>query len=197
MGAQNALGRLYREGRAMPADYAKARHWYGRAAAAGDARAIYQLGLMEELGQGGAKDDAAAIGHYRRAAETGLVAAQARLGLALARTGQTSEAVTWLTRAAEAGDATAANNLGVILEQGKGVAKDPAQAARWYRQAAEAGDRVAQNNLGVLYRDGRGVEKNLDEALRWFRRSAEAGYPKAQLNLGLLLKAGAAGRSAP
>ena len=80
------------------------------------------------------------------------------------------------------------NNLGVIYEQGKGVAKDPAAAAIWYRKAAESGDKVAQHNLGVLYRDGLGVERNEAEALTWFQKSADQGYAKAQLNLGQLFE---------
>ncbi len=84
-------------------------------------------------------------------------------------------------------DIASQNNLGVIYEQGKGVAKDLA-AAIWYRKAAEAGDKVAQHNLGVLYRDGLGVERNEAEALTWFQKSADQGYAKAQLNLGQLFE---------
>ncbi len=84
-------------------------------------------------------------------------------------------------------DIAAQNNLGVIYEQGKGVAKDLA-ATGWYRKEAEAGDKVAQLKLGVLYRDGLGVNRNEAEALTWFQKSADQGYAKAQLNLGQLFE---------
>ena len=76
-------------------------------------------------------------------------------------------------------DIAAQNNLGVIYEQSKGVAKDLA-ATGWYRKAAEAGDKVAQHILGV--------ERNEAEALTWFQNSADQGYAKAQLNLGQLFE---------
>ncbi|MEE8544981.1 MAG: tetratricopeptide repeat protein, partial [Alphaproteobacteria bacterium] len=59
--------------------------------------------------------------------------------------------------AAEQGDASAQNNLGVMYAMGRGVPQDSALAAQWYRRAAEQGDARAQYNLGFMYADGRGV----------------------------------------
>ena len=50
-----------------------------------------------------------------------------------------AEAVRWFRLAAEQGDATAQNNLGVRYGTGRGVPQDDAEAVRWYRLAAEQG----------------------------------------------------------
>ncbi len=42
-------------------------------------------------------------------------------------------------KAAEQGDAKAQFNLGVMLYEGRGLAKDQKEAVRWYRKAAEHG----------------------------------------------------------
>ena len=53
---------------------------------------------------------------------------------------------------AEAGDAEAQNNLGLMYFNGRGVAQDEAEAVAWYRRAAEQGFANAQYNLGALVR---------------------------------------------
>jgi len=63
-------------------------------------------------------------------------------------------ALTLLTEAAQAGDMTAQNNLGVIYAQGIGVPVDKALAEKWFRQAANQGAPDALRNLETL-RDGR------------------------------------------
>jgi len=62
--------------------------------------------------------------------------------------------------------------LGVMLEQGRGVARDLADAARWYRLAAEQDDVTAQLNLGACYELGRGVAQDYEQAVAWYRRAA-------------------------
>jgi len=59
----------------------------------------------------------------------------------------------WRARA-EAGEAIAQYNLGVLYAVGRGVPQDDAEAVRWYRLAAEQGDADAQNNLGFMYANG-------------------------------------------
>lgn len=53
--------------------------------------------------------------------------------------GNYTEAVNCYRKAAEQGDATAQNNLGVMYTNGLGVGQDYAQAVEWYRKAAEQG----------------------------------------------------------
>ena len=85
-----------------------------------------------------------------------------------------------LNSAAGAGQADAANNLGVLLER-SGRAEE---AEQWYRTAAGAGQADAANNLGVLLeRSGRA-----EEAEQWYRTAAGAGQADAANNLGVLLE---------
>ena len=70
---------------------------------------------------------------------------------------------------AEQGNARAENNLGVMYENGKGVAPNFSEALRWYRLAAEQGYAGAQYNLGLTYAIGRGgVQRDPLRAYMWF-----------------------------
>ena len=69
---------------------------------------------------------------------------------------------------AEAGDAEAQYNLGVMYASGEGVPQDYAEAVRWYRLAAEQGDAGAQSFLGAMYHDCIGVPQDYAEAVRWY-----------------------------
>lgn len=51
---------------------------------------------------------------------------------------------------ADRGDARAQNNLGVLYEEGRGVAMDYEKAADWYRKAAAQGHAGARKNLADL-----------------------------------------------
>ena len=51
---------------------------------------------------------------------------------------------------AEAGDADAQFNLGVMYYQGLGVEQDFKEVVKWYQKAADQGDVEAQYNLGVM-----------------------------------------------
>jgi TPR repeat protein len=83
---------------------------------------------------------------------------------------------------AKLGDATAQNNLGVMLAS-RG---DYKQAAGWYQRAAEAGVGRAAYNLGVLYAQGLGVSQDALQARHWFEQGAKHDDPYAQFQLGRL-----------
>ena len=104
-----------------------------------------------------------------------------------------AESVKWYKLAAEAGDAKAQFNLGVMYDEGKGIPQDDAEAVKWYRLAAEAGIAGAQCRLGRMYDFGEGVPQNYTEAMKWYRLAAEAGMEAAQFNLGDMYANGVAG----
>ena len=55
-------------------------------------------------------------------------------------------------------DADAMFNLGLLYDEGHGVAQDYAKAREWYEKAADKGDTTAMKNLGCLcQRSGRGA----------------------------------------
>ena len=95
-----------------------------------------------------------------------------------------AEAVKWLRRAAEQGNARAQCYLGMCYDLGRGVEGNKAAAAEWYRRAAEKGYAEAQFSLGCCYADGCGVERRKGEAVKWWRKAADDGHAKAQFRLG-------------
>jgi predicted small lipoprotein YifL len=87
---------------------------------------------------------------------------------------------------AEAGDAKAQYNLGVMYRTGQGVEQDFKEAVNWYRKAADQGDVEAQFTLGLMYDTGEGVEQDFKEAVKWYQNAADQGYADAQYNLGVM-----------
>ena len=86
--------------------------------------------------------------------------------------------------------ADAANNLGALLINGTGAARDPAAAARLFQFAADLGNAHAANNLGNMYASGNGAPRDDAQAATLYRRGAELGHPDAMTNLGLMLAGG-------
>jgi cell division septation protein DedD len=84
---------------------------------------------------------------------------------------------------AEAGDAAAAHNLGLIHGRGEIGAVDLKAAVHWLRIAAEHGEPTSQNLLGTMYYKGQGVPIDKPQAAAWIKRAAEQGHAAAQANL--------------
>jgi TPR repeat protein len=99
-----------------------------------------------------------------------------------------AKAVEWYQRAAEQGDASAQNNLGVMYATGQGVAQDDAQAVRWYGLAAEQGHALAQYNLGGMYNSGRGVARDSVRSYMWMLLAADAGDAAASANKAIVAR---------
>ena len=93
-------------------------------------------------------------------------------GLAAAKRGDFKTALSELKPLADQGDALAQDLLGVMYENGGGVAQDYGQAVAWYRKAADQGDADAQSNLGVMYANSRGVARNYIVAYALYNLSA-------------------------
>ena len=89
---------------------------------------------------------------------------------------------------AEAGDAIAQYNLGVMYNKGEGVEWNFKEAAKWYRKAAEQGNAIAQSNLGFKYERGQGVEQNNLIAYAWRNIAATNGDQNAKKNKSIVAK---------
>jgi hypothetical protein len=96
------------------------------------------------------------------------------------------DAVEYLTRAAEKGQAVAQYRLGSMYEHGQGVAIDPVKAAHWYELSAVQGNRKAMHNLAVYY----AARKDMADSARWFAKAAGLGLPDSQFNLAILYERG-------
>ena len=98
-----------------PADEGKARAWYERAAAAGDAVAMHLIGALYENGRSVPKDAARARDWYERAAAAADAAAMREIGVLYETAGglpqDLSKAGEWYEKAGTAGDAVAMRNL--------------------------------------------------------------------------------------
>jgi len=86
--------------------------------------------------------------------------------------------VATMMKEAEQGNAEAQTFLGIMYQQGIGLAKDVTKAAKWYREAADQEDSKAASMLGIMYADGLGVPQDEEEALTWFRKGAISGLQK-------------------
>jgi len=88
---------------------------------------------------------------------------------------------------AEAGDAAAANAMGVLFADGLAVERDYRKAAAWYERAARQGHGEAMFNLGFLhYRGAGGLAADWRKAALWLSRAADAGHGYAAALVGPL-----------
>ena len=80
---------------------------------------------------------------------------------------------------AEAGNTDAQTVLGVMYNEGNGVAQDDAEAVKWWRLAAEAGYVDAQFKLGMMYANGSGISQDYRRAYMWLNLAAAEGHEDA------------------
>jgi uncharacterized caspase-like protein len=168
-------------------DYAEARRLYDKAAAAGYAMAMNNIGAFYESGSGVAKNYEEAARWYGKAAAAGEPIAMVDLGW-LYEYGDgvakdMAEARRLYEAAANAGVPAGMNNLGLLYMYGKGVARDYGQARRLFEQGAALGGDACMNGLGVLYSAGHGVRRDVNVARQWFEKAAALGNPEAKQNL--------------
>jgi TPR repeat protein len=76
---------------------------------------------------------------------------------------------------AEQGYASAQFNLGIMYDNGQGIAQNYTQALYWYNKAAAQGFASAQYNLGVMYAMGKGIPQNYKIAYILFNLAASNG----------------------
>jgi S1-C subfamily serine protease len=103
--------------------------------------------------------------------------------------GDYAGALTACKSAAEQGDASCQNLLGILYSEGRGVPKNEADAARWFRKAADQDHAIACFNLGRAYQFGRGVTQSNEEAIKWYGKAAEQHVPEGEFAYGFLLVA--------
>lgn len=136
-----------------------------------DARDQYVMAQAYEKGKNVALDIEQAVAWYQMAASQLLVPAQRRYGLALLHgkgiEKNEAEALTWLSLAAEQGDAESLLGLADLAL----AAGNEKEAFSLYEKAANQGLFKAQKQLAILYRDGKGVSQNEEEAMKWFEEA--------------------------
>lgn len=164
-----------------------------RLAERGNAEAQYELGRYYETV---VRDEVEAMKWYLKAAEQEKTMPQPKLGrccyvlgefylMGKGVTKNLGQAVSWLRKAAEQGDADALILLSGMYDEGLNVTQDYMEAIKWFRKAAEQGSAYAQFKLGQMYHDGKGVGRDDMEAVKWFRKGAEQENAAAQYSLGV------------
>ncbi|MDX3750502.1 hypothetical protein [Streptomyces sp. AK08-02] len=141
-----------------------ARRAFGAAADAGDVRAMFELGVLEEsLG-----DWEAAESWFRRAVKAGEPEAAGKLGRLLVGKGEEREAEPFLETAARAGDFGAAHLLGLVLRD---------RGLWWLGIASDSRDPAKVRELLLLLRGdqefGRGFDQREPEPDRSHRRGVQ------------------------
>ena len=189
------LGTMYERGIGAPRDFAKAFDFYSRSAAAGMAEGYYNTGVCYEIGMGTTgsadpKNAERAFQNFEKAAELGLPQGLYKLaslymsGYGIAK--NEAWGIELLGRAAAAGHAGAANDLGVINFEGNyNQPKNANKAFEWFTRSADMGNGEAMKNLAVFYRDGVGRPADPGQELKWYALARLAGYPAGPLNVAI------------
>lgn len=157
--------------------YAEARMLWEPLAEAGDPQAQLGLATLLDVGEGGARDAAAANRWYRRAAEFGLPEAEFNVavmtdgGDGVAR--DAAAAALWYARAAAHGSHRAQYNLALLYLAGDGVPRNPEQAEEWFRAAAISLP-AAMDKLSELRRIARRVQAPKSQPLTPVQLAAPA-----------------------
>ena len=149
-----------------PKDYQEIRSWYEKARDAGEARAWYNLGIMDAYGASGTFpiDYAAAMEEFRKGAE------------------------------AENGNSmNCAVELAEMYRKGMGTEVDYDKALAWYEKALALVKNYVHIylpsgllDLGMHWMNGDGVQKDMDKARRAFELAVQAGSEEAAAVLSTL-----------
>ncbi|CAL8108105.1 unnamed protein product [Orchesella dallaii] len=167
-------GHQHAMGWGVPQNDLKAFQYYEKAANAGNAEGIYNLGLCYAKPKGVSQDLSKAYDLYLRAANMppditsnikmiGVSQAQHSLGLMYEEgiyvERDYSQAVEWYTKAIENGSGNAANNLAIMYDKGKGVPRNAKKAEMYWNQAVIFKDPNAASSLIVYYANQMEPEK--------------------------------------
>lgn len=144
--------------RCLTVDEREALAWFERGAAAGSSASAIMAGHMHHFGVAGARDFLKAERYYLQAS---VPYADRQLGWLYAKGlgtagGQPdySKAIAYSRRAADAGDAEAMINVGLLYEYGLGVEQNLFEASRWYGKAADGGAHGGRVNQAVAIMNG-------------------------------------------
>jgi TPR repeat protein len=153
----------------------------------GDVQAIVHLGSAYKCAYLRlAKDSAAAVSWFERAADLGDADAQYILGCAY-RDGDGieqdhAESLRRFRKAAEQGYAAAQCAIGGAYYNGHGVPVDFKRAAHYFRLGAQAGHAGSMRILGVCYLNGDCVARSLPTARAWLLSARRLGCNAAEVS---------------
>lgn len=181
--AKSSRRAMYQLGRAHAAAgrMTEAMAAWRKAADKGSSAAMVELGVAYGTGTGVAKDEAQARDLLERAAKAGNprgVSNLIALGGGVSRT-DPAQSRELLSRAA-ATNAEAQYQLGVMLSEGAGGAKDDAGARAMFEKAAAQNHPAALERAGAFAAEGRGGPKDAEAAKAYYERAAALGDQDAK-----------------
>lgn len=88
--------------------------------------------------------------------------------------------LSWLARAAHAGNHIAEVSVGAAYRDNVILKPDSAKAIEWYEKAAHGGNAHAQFLLGEMYLEGDGVLPDKEMGLRWMEMASAGGHAEAK-----------------
>ena len=162
--AMMALSSAYLSGACTERDTSIGMSWLRKAANAGNARAMYELGVYyNPRGDNfdGPHDEALAA--------------------------------KWFLKSAEGGYIDGMTSIAVFYYHGRGVTQDYKKANEWFLKAANKGDALAMNDLGLAYMKGLGVKADSVKAAEWFQKAGAMEYPNSMVSLGFFYENGYGG----
>jgi TPR repeat protein len=171
--------------------------WAKRSADQGYAHGCRQLAWLFHDGSGCTKSFEDAVFWFQKAIDKGdaraineLASVHNDLDKPIANPHRNYElAVSLYRKLVESDDAHGYYNLGLMLMQGNGVAKNEAEGLRLWRKALEGADdavvRHLNHSIAYLYLNGlAGLKKDVNEAIRHYKIAADAGFALAMTDMG-------------
>ncbi|GEM_PF-466242 len=184
--AMNALGLIYSKGISVAPDEQQGLQWLENAAAAGYAKAWYNLGLL--LKDADTEwDQSKAINYFQKAATEGYDKAYHEWGGMVMKGKGTSQdyplALHIFKQGADKGDPSSTYSVGYMYYKGLGCTQDYTMAVKQFESGALKGGLPAMYMLGLCYRNGYGVAIDTEKAKYWLNKSAKMGLKKSEIEL--------------
>lgn len=176
---------LYQLGRAYAANgqTAEALATYRKAVDKGSTSAMVELGVHLGTGNGVARDPDAARKLFERAAQAGNPRGVTNLAAVSGASANPAQARAQLAKAAEANVAEAQFQLGLMLAEGEGGAKDETGARALFEKAAAQNHPEALVWAGSFAQRGVGGPEDTARAKDYFTRAAALGNEEAKAAL--------------
>lgn len=182
--AAGYLGRMFLRGEGMEQSFSKAKIWFTRGIANGDALCQYSLGLMHLDGLGVEQNVKKAADYFAAAADQDLAVAQTNLGILFLDQGDIATATRYFELAARNSHIEAFYYLAELNNEGIGRDRSCSMAAMYYKIVAEKAEPIWSTvpEANEAYEEG-----DTQKALLRYLIAAEQGSENAQANVASLL----------
>lgn len=184
--AMNALGLIYSKGVSVPVDEQQGIVWLEKSAAAGYAKAWYNLGVLLKDAEN-PMDQGKALSYFEKAAKTGYTKSYHDWGGMVMKGKGTAQdyplALSIFKEGADKGDPSSTYSVGYMYYKGLGCRQDYSLAVQQFELGAQKGSPSSMYMLGLCFRNGYGVAIDTEKAKFWLNKSAKRGFKKSETEL--------------